>query len=298
MSSKRFKGDEEVNVYHCILKAPDRTPGNREFAFGEAEKCKMAQLVQELQQDYLLEVLAWSHMSTHSHQIIVHRPDALKQLGRDNLRLRYQNHLRKKGVSEKSVEHVDLRCRDARRYAERINDLSSFCGVLAQRFAQWYNRKYSHRGNVWTPRFKSLLLTSLKAVVRCTQYVELNPVRAHMVHWAKDYRHNSFHLIQRGGDKAEALKVKLIEVLRHFGGFTRKKWSNKRFLRLYTEELEQISDLPQLQSSIDESTKNVLMSGHSWWSGSGGVVCIGGDDQHLQLRTISSTVKELQWNSL
>ena len=50
MSSKRFKGDEEVNVYHCILKAPDRTPGNREFAFGEAEKCKMAQLVQELGQ--------------------------------------------------------------------------------------------------------------------------------------------------------------------------------------------------------------------------------------------------------
>ena len=40
MRKARLIGEEEVNFYHVILKAPDRTPGNCEYAFGNIEKAK------------------------------------------------------------------------------------------------------------------------------------------------------------------------------------------------------------------------------------------------------------------
>ena len=293
MSRKRLRGEGPLNVYHCILKAPDRTPGNHEFAFGEAEKLKMELLVRELQEKFLVEVICYCHMSTHSHLIVAQRRDALEKLGREGLRQRYREYLIAKGVSPKACANIDLRTRDAQKFARRINDVSSFCGLLEQLFAQWYNAKHQHRGNVFTPRYKSVLLTSLKAVVRCAQYIELNPVRAHMTHWAKDYTHNSYHLIRSGGRQAEEQKEKLLTVLRHFGNLQNQNWSDERLLQLYKKELESITDLPG--GSDEAENQQLLLSGHNYFSGNGGVLSVGGNMNTLELRT-SSDIKEFSWD--
>ena len=50
MKKPRLKGNEDDNFYHVILKAPDSTPGNCEFAFGNIEKAKMEELGQKMEE--------------------------------------------------------------------------------------------------------------------------------------------------------------------------------------------------------------------------------------------------------
>ena len=148
-------------------------------------------------------------MSTHSHLICMVERDAAKNLNGEELSERYARHFRRK------PQRYNCRTKALRRFRHNINDVSMYGKVLQQRFARWYNEKYGHRGNVWTPRFKSVLLTSAQALLRCLQYVELNPVRAHMVQHPREYRHNSWSQIDAGNKRGLELKRRIIDALRH-----------------------------------------------------------------------------------
>lgn len=48
----------------------------------------------------------------------------------------------------------------------------------SQRFARYFNDKYSRTGTLWEGRFRSCLAQSARYVLACYRYIELNPVRA------------------------------------------------------------------------------------------------------------------------
>jgi len=63
---------------------------------------------------------------------------------------------------------------------------------LGQCFVQYINRTYQRSGTLWEGRFKSCLAQDENYALHCYRYIELNPVRAHMVSHPRHYRWSSF----------------------------------------------------------------------------------------------------------
>jgi len=63
---------------------------------------------------------------------------------------------------------------------------------LGQRSVQYINRTYRRSGTLWEGRFRSCLTQTTDYVLSCYRYIELNPVRADMVHHPRDYRWSSY----------------------------------------------------------------------------------------------------------
>jgi putative transposase len=63
---------------------------------------------------------------------------------------------------------------------------------LGQCFTQYVNRTYQRSGTLWEGRFKSCLAQNENYALYCYRYIELNPVRAKMVHCPGDYAWSSF----------------------------------------------------------------------------------------------------------
>lgn len=63
---------------------------------------------------------------------------------------------------------------------------------IGQLYAQYVNRTYERRGNLWEGRFKSCLVQSEDYVLACYRYIELNPVRAALVRRPGEYPWSSY----------------------------------------------------------------------------------------------------------
>ena len=57
----------------------------------------------------------------------------------------------------------------------------------SRRYAGYFNQRYQRTGTLWEGRFKSSIVDSEGYLLRCHRYIEMNPVRAGMVHEARDY---------------------------------------------------------------------------------------------------------------
>jgi len=63
---------------------------------------------------------------------------------------------------------------------------------LGQRYVQYVNRVYDRSGTLWEGRFRSSIVQAETYLLRCQQYIELNPVRAGMVDAPGAYPWSSF----------------------------------------------------------------------------------------------------------
>ena len=71
-------------------------------------------------------------------------------------------------------------------------NLSQFMQYLGRRYVPYFNHKYERSGTLWEGRFKASLVDSEVYLLRCYQYIELNPVRADMVANPEDYVWSSY----------------------------------------------------------------------------------------------------------
>ncbi|OGA02465.1 MAG: transposase [Betaproteobacteria bacterium RIFCSPLOWO2_02_FULL_62_17] len=78
------------------------------------------------------------------------------------------------------------------------NGASLMMRHLGQRYVQYINRTYRRSGSLWEGRFRSSLVQTEAYLLRCHQYIELNPVRARMVATPDDYRWSSFAANAKG----------------------------------------------------------------------------------------------------
>jgi putative transposase len=60
-------------------------------------------------------------------------------------------------------------------------------------YVPYINYKYKRTGTLWEGRFKSSLVSDELYVLACMRYIEMNPVRAHMVQAPQDYKWSSYH---------------------------------------------------------------------------------------------------------
>ena len=71
--------------------------------------------------------------------------------------------------------------------------------LIGQKFVRYLNRRIHRTGTLWEGRFRSSLINSERYFLACSRYIELNPVRAHMVQDADQYRWSS-HRCNAFGD--------------------------------------------------------------------------------------------------
>lgn len=70
--------------------------------------------------------------------------------------------------------------------------ISNTMKVVGSRYAQYVNRRYHRSGTLWEGRHRSSLVQSERYLLACYRYIELNPVRAHMVALPDEYRWSSY----------------------------------------------------------------------------------------------------------
>lgn len=75
-------------------------------------------------------------------------------------------------------------------YPDSPQSLIKVMKHLGQRHSQWFNKKYDRSGKLWENRYKLQLVDpDYEWVV--AKYIDLNPVRAHMIDQAVSYRYSS-----------------------------------------------------------------------------------------------------------
>lgn len=75
---------------------------------------------------------------------------------------------------------------------KRRSALSETMKVVGSRYAQYINRKYGRTGTLWEGRHRASLVQSELYFLKCSRYIELNPVRAGMVARPEEYRWSSY----------------------------------------------------------------------------------------------------------
>ena len=74
---------------------------------------------------------------------------------------------------------------------------------LGRRYVRYFNSKYGRTGTLWEGRYKSSLVDSDRYLLTCYRYIELNPVRAHIVERPGDYEWSSY----RGNASGRAVSL-------------------------------------------------------------------------------------------
>jgi len=67
---------------------------------------------------------------------------------------------------------------------------------------QIFNKVHGRTGTLWEGRYRSTLIQTERYLLACMSYIDLNPVRAHMVAQPEDYVWSSFgHYAGRRNDR-------------------------------------------------------------------------------------------------
>ena len=76
--------------------------------------------------------------------------------------------------------------------AEKVKDISLFMKEVNTEYARYYNAIRKRVGYVFRGRFKSEAINDEKHLINCLVYIQNNPVKAHMVKSAEEYRYSSY----------------------------------------------------------------------------------------------------------
>jgi REP element-mobilizing transposase RayT len=84
--------------------------------------------------------------------------------------------------------------------ADKINKISLFMKEVNTEYARYYNNIMERVGYVFRGRFKSEVINDEKYLVNCMAYIHNNPVKAHIIKKAEDYKYSSYtnYLTKRG----------------------------------------------------------------------------------------------------
>jgi REP element-mobilizing transposase RayT len=132
-------------------------------------------------------------MSNHLHLVLRIRPDLAQRWSDDEVALRWLRLHPPRNAEGKPVEPQDhdlaaLKAKPGRiaQLRERLASLSWFMRSLCEPIARRANKEDQTSGRFWSGRFRSLALLDEAAVLACSVYVDLNPIRAEIAETPED----------------------------------------------------------------------------------------------------------------
>ena len=75
---------------------------------------------------------------------------------------------------------------------DQPGSVSSCMQSLGRRYVRYINTAYDRTGTLWEGRYRSSIVESELYLLTCYRYIELNPVRAGLVHDPADYTWSSY----------------------------------------------------------------------------------------------------------
>ena len=169
-------------VRRCFLMGNDPLTGKNY----DHRKVWMEQELERLAACFGIDLLAFSILSNHFHLILRSRPDVVETWSDRDLAIRWLRlcPVRKddqgNGLPPSEVE-INMIANNAQRLTDirtRLSDISWWMRLLSQTIAQRANRDDQEVGKFWQARFKAVRLLDEAAILACSAYVDLNPIRA------------------------------------------------------------------------------------------------------------------------
>jgi REP element-mobilizing transposase RayT len=181
---------DEVGVYHCIARCVRRA-----FLCGvdpltkhdyDHRKEWIRERLEQLAPVFAIDICGYAVMSNHLHVILRSRPDLVRDWSDDEVAFRWTRLCPPRDPAtgdktEPSACDLNIIVSDPARLAvirQRLSSLSWFMGRLSEPIARRANREDECKGRFWEGRFKSLALLDEGAILACSIYVDLNPIRA------------------------------------------------------------------------------------------------------------------------
>ncbi len=137
---------------------------------------------------FAIDCLTYTVMDNHLHLVLRTRPDVVEswsdaEVARRWLRLFPVRRNRDGTEVEPSQSEIDTIVSQPEVLAERrrrLSDLSWWMKCLSETIARRANREDEVTGHFWEARFRAQALLDEAAILACSAYVDLNPIRAAM----------------------------------------------------------------------------------------------------------------------
>lgn len=187
---KDIVAEGEVGIYHCVnrcvrrawLCGKDPVTG-RSF---EHRKQWIRDRLEELAAVFGLDVLGFAVMSNHIHVVLRTRPDVVETWSDEDVARRWWRLFPKRRSEDGNPAEpskYELRMLTASEDAleerrRRLASLSWFMRCLCEPIARRANKEDNCQGRFFEGRFKSQKLLDEAAILACSVYVDLNPIRA------------------------------------------------------------------------------------------------------------------------
>ena len=205
LSRKEMVSETEVGVYHCMQRAVRRAFLCGEDAatgknFDHRKEWIRARL-EYLAGQFGVEVLSFAVMSNHLHVILRNRPDVVQGWSDIEVARRWWYLFpQRKDADGEAADPTDadlqMLVSDAEALAERrarLSSLSWFMRCLAEPIARRANREDQCTGRFWEGRFKCQRLLDETAILACSVYVDLNPIRAAVADTPESSEYTAVH---------------------------------------------------------------------------------------------------------
>ncbi len=187
---KEIVCEGEVEVFHtytrCVRRAylcgEDPLTGNN----FDHRKAWIQQRLEELSSTMAVEVCGFAVMSNHLHAVVRTRPDLVETWSDEEVARRwwclFPKRRDEQGNPAEPEEHeLAMIAADSEALAERrrrLSSLSWFMRCLCEPIARRANKEDGVSGRFFEGRFKCQKLLDEAAILACSVYVDLNPVRA------------------------------------------------------------------------------------------------------------------------
>lgn len=224
---KELIDDSEVGVYHCVQRCVRRAfLCGRDALTGQDFEHRREWIQQRLEflaGEFGLDVLSFSILSNHLHVILRNRPDVVRGWTDDEVSRRWWNVFpgrRNEDGSPAEPKDHELRMMQAEgeRIGElrrRLSSISWLMRCLAENIARRANREDDCTGRFWEGRYRCQRLLDEGAVLACSAYVDLNPIRANVAKTPEEsqftsaYQRIHAHRHRAGGKGRKRSKSKL-----------------------------------------------------------------------------------------
>jgi hypothetical protein len=181
---------DEVGVYHCIARCVRRAflcgvDPLTQRDYGHRKEW-IRERLEQLAPVFAIDICGYAVMSNHLHVILRSRPDLVGDWSDEEVAYRWTRLYppRDPATGEKmepSACDLNIIVSDPGRLAvirQRLSSLSWFMGCLSEPIARRANREDKCKGRFREGRFQSLALLDEAAILACSIYVDLNPIRA------------------------------------------------------------------------------------------------------------------------
>jgi hypothetical protein len=182
--------EDQIGVYHCIARCVRRAflCGMDPYTSQDYSHRKewILDRLRELAGLFAIDICGYSVMSNHLHLVLRNRPDIAGQWSADEIALRWCRVFPPRDDAtgeprEPGDRDLAMLTANSERLAEvrkRLADLSWFMRCLCEKIARAANHEDGSSGRFWAGRFKSVALLDEAAILACSVYVDLNPIRA------------------------------------------------------------------------------------------------------------------------